>query len=284
VGSRVRFHVSAFVLSPVFAFGTFGCSALLSIDDHRYLESADAAFDAGPDVSDDAGTNDAKAMDAASNVEVYAPGPDAGPFWCLGMTPLALNPSVNVSSTLIVDNALDPSTTAGASDGGSDLQLVNYTPIPGVAVQACSILDPFCASPLFPEVTSDDAGIAAFSIPKPVSFFFQASLDGYTPSLFYPGPFAFGEDAGYLSLPMFTPTGVQELAVVVGTTIDLSADSSTTAQATDSLGTGGALNRPAGIHTVTATLVDGNVPLGFASVTVQSGTATFAHIRLYAQN
>jgi hypothetical protein len=88
-----------------------------------------------------------------------------------------------------VFNPLGAFTYAGTIDGGSDLDLAVYTPIPGVSVAECQLLDPSCQIPTAQQIT-DDGGVAHFETNGAFAGFFRfggAEDAGLVPVTFYPG-------------------------------------------------------------------------------------------------
>src|ERR1700722_17434719 len=119
----------------VFA-ATSSCTVVLGIDADRYVAGA---TDAGADA--DARPDPWGCLNAPSEQDIASP----------------------VALSLLVMNALYPSVSAGGVDGGSDLDTVSGTYLPGVGVMACQDLDTDCSSGLGPVVTND-GGVANFQL------------------------------------------------------------------------------------------------------------------------
>jgi hypothetical protein len=112
---------------------------------------------------------------------------DTGPWGCLNTTPEPSDPNQQVDVQIVFYDAFQPYTLGGSTDGGTDLDLVNYAPQTGVTVLACDALDPDCQSPVAPPATSDDAGVASLVVPGGFTGFYRLDLDGYVPTYLYAG-------------------------------------------------------------------------------------------------
>ena len=274
-----------------------GCSEVLGIVGGRYVAD-DAA------TSSDAGT---------------APGDDAGPWSCLSLPPQQLDPSFKVVLSIQLFNPAGDFTFAGAVDGGSDLDLVNYQPISGIAVAECALEDPGCQSPAAQRIT-DDAGIASFDTTGIFSGYFRLTGAGYVPMTFYAG----GALAGvanqtfpdfmlsYANAGAFAALGLpialdaspgapgnsnievfdcndHRAAGVVFNPVNLNGGTlyyvqegipSTLATQTDENGTGGINNLSSSTSlTVVATLATTGMPVGSATAPIRPGEATIIWIR-----
>ncbi len=98
-----------------------------------------------------------------------------------------LDPSLDVDVTLLVMDALQPSTAAGAIDGGSDLDTVKGAWLSGMSVRECTLRDPMCASGSPPVVTGE-AGAAEFHLTGDFAGFFDLRRsDLPCPRPFIPG-------------------------------------------------------------------------------------------------
>src|SRR5580692_4801915 len=116
-----------------------GCSEILGIQSDRVL---------------DAGLTDT------------ASGLDGGPWGCLGQPPPLFSPNAMTTVTVLAVDALQPITSAEDVDGGSALDLIGYTPLPGLAVRACpSVTDLACTDGTATAQT-DEAGTAMFALPQ----------------------------------------------------------------------------------------------------------------------
>jgi hypothetical protein len=180
-----------------------GCSAILGVESDRHVVVQGDTGDFVPDVgAPDAG------VDAAVPVGV-------GPWDCLGHT-VPNDPSTQVDLSVLLFDPLQSSTAAGSVDGGSDLDTVNYTPLPGVALQLCAVRDPNCSAPS-PTILSDDAGIALFRIQGDFVGFFELSRDDLLPASFYPGKLLANQATAVFPTYDFTPSGFRALAGTVTT-------------------------------------------------------------------
>jgi hypothetical protein len=122
-------------------------------------------------------------------------GADAGPLdrWdCLGAPPEPLDPTLNVEVTLVVMDATQNSTAAGAVDGGSDLDTVTGTWLPGVTARQCTLRDLDCTSPQMTAVTND-AGQAKFHMTGDFAGFFRLDRPDLVPAALYPGNLLAGQ-------------------------------------------------------------------------------------------
>jgi hypothetical protein len=135
-------------------------------------------------------------VDAAPDTVVVP----SGPWGCVQLPNEQLDPSLEVTATLQVFSAVQPSYGAGQVDGGSDLNTVSATWFPGVSVTSCALLDPGCAHGT-PPVLTDDAGAATFHLTGAFSGFFSLSRSDLVPWSFYPGNLLAG--ATSTNLPTF---------------------------------------------------------------------------------
>jgi hypothetical protein len=153
---------------------------------------------------------------------VSSPG-DAGadPWACLDEPPQVTDTSA-VAITFKMYDVINPITTAG-SMGGSDFTVLSFVPLPGIAIQGCSSLDPTCSSPTAPPETSNDAGEATLSVPDNFNGFFELTAAGYLPFDLFPGPLL--ADASTFAPPvsMITPVAAISLADAIGAAPDLDA-------------------------------------------------------------
>lgn len=238
---------------------------------------------------------------------------------CLDAAPPSptLPPLLDVTFETLDVLSTNPIVTAG-SRGGSDLTVVSATPLPGVSVRACSQLDPSCGADT-PAVQSDDAGVARLTLAKDFAGVIQlARPDLLTGTVYlgrfvdmapgYPLPmikaqqaetlgqpygftFAEGPDAGlghvfvtvYDCNDCHAPGVSFRFEPTAPTTRTFYLDSKTTLSvtdtATDTNGTGGAFNVPAGDVTVTATFAAGGETFRSTKVHVDSGGATLLFLR-----
>jgi hypothetical protein len=183
----------------------FACSVLLPLDAEQCSVDSDCTSRGGafagsvcqsnvcvlPEASVEAGPGDGGREAEAAPV-------DAGPWGCLDQPPQPLDPNATIAITGVMFDALKPITGA---QGASDIAYpTSYTPVPGIALQACNTLDPKCSKPITPLLVSDDAGIVNFTLPGNFSGFFQFSGAGALPSTVYPGNLL--ADASSEALPM----------------------------------------------------------------------------------
>lgn len=259
----------------------------------------------GPETVDAAGAPD-------------APHTSGADWSCLEAAPPAPNLPASVDVALQAIDTFRSIVTAG-STGGSDLDVVSATPLPGVSVQACPALDPTCAMPQTAAVETDDAGVARLTLPSDFDGVLQLQRADLLPGIVYLGRFvdvsptypvpmigtqtaaalgarfgvtvADGPDAGlghvFASVYdcndrfaagvtlQFSPMGPETRTFYNDTTTGLS----TTDTATDTEGTGGALDVPAGDVTVTATMAADGGPFRSVKVSVASGRATLVLLR-----
>jgi hypothetical protein len=111
-----------------------------------------------------------------------------GPWDCLDQPSApGVDPASQVDVQILLYNAFGSYTFGGSVDGGSDLDLLAYTPQTGVSVAACSPIDPSCANPLAGPVTNDDAGVASLSVSGNFTGFYALSRSDSLSALFYPG-------------------------------------------------------------------------------------------------
>ncbi len=291
-----------------------GCSTLLGVETDRYVAvKEDAAVDR-VDANDAAGEDgDAIHLEAASGSV------QATPWDCLSDISMS-DPASRVDVTVVVINPEFPATSAGAVDGGSDLDIVSATWQPRVTVRPCALLDPQCTDGQDASVT-DDAGRVDFSLAGDFSGFFELRRNDLVPGALYPGHLVPGESV--VSLPAYgiTPDVFQALAESTGTHVDLTADAgvghavvtiydcqdhqasgvslsydklgpqsvpfyfsgglpATTESATDSYGLGGAVNVPVGTLKVSAWLPSSPTPIGSISFDIRPGSISYALIRV----
>lgn len=252
-----------------------GCSTVLGIESNRYVA---------------AGTPDAGGA-------THPPVPST-PWGCLSAPSQSLDPNFQVNVQLLVMDGAKTSTAAGVVDGGSDLDTVSGTVLPGVTVKACSALDTNCVD-MPPSGVSDDGGLVNFVLPNDFNGFFDLSRPDLIPARLYPGPLLSGDSpvsfpaydispddfqnvvASELSQPAILDpdAGIGHALVTVYDCEDHQASNvsftysvadagipfyfagglpSLTARETDPYGLGGLLNVPAGALTVNAVFGEGN--------------------------
>jgi hypothetical protein len=247
---------------------------------------------------------------------------DAGPEWTCLDQPLEVTTSSPVGVTFTIYDAFSMLTTAGPS-GGSDFTAISYSPIPGIAIRGCEDLDPACAMPTTPIETTGDAGQATVTVPDNFRGVFELSGPGYltagvytnqlladastfTPPIPAISPDVASSVAAGLNVPFNLDAGVgimvfevfdcfdrRAAGVAFSMTIDAGSGAvqyyvqddlpSVAATETDSLGTAGALNVPAGPMTITGSLPGANRNLGSVQTVVIAGGVTFALWRVRAR-
>jgi hypothetical protein len=251
-----------------------------------------------------------------------APPVDAGPEWTCLDQPLEVTTTSPVAVTFTLYDAFSTLTTAGAT-GGSDFTAISYSAVPGIAIRACGDLGPFCAPVITPIETTGDAGQATVTVPDDFGGFFELSGPGYltagvytnqlladastfTPPIPAISPQAASAVAAGLNVPLDLDAGVGIMVFEVfdcldrraaGVAFSMAIDAgsgavqyyvqddlpSVAARETDSLGTAGALNVPAGPMTITGSLPGVNRNLGSVQTTVLAGGVTFALWRVRAR-
>jgi hypothetical protein len=292
-----------------------GCSTLLGVDPDRYVAAGE---DAG-EPSGEAGSKEDATLDAAP----ASGGGDvatAGRWGCLSGPREVLDPALHVDVTLVAVDPTWPTVSAGNLDGGSDLDTITGDWLPGVAVRACTLLDPDCLNA--PNaVLTDDAGQAKFSLTGDFAGFFDLRRSDLIPATLYPGHLLAGQPVA--SFPTFdlTRTKFMNLATSAGASVSLNADAGVghalvwiydcqdhqapgvsiayddlgrrgatfyfsnglpdlTATETDDFGLAGAVDVPVGTLKATATLVSTGTEIGSASFDIRAGSLTSAWIRV----
>jgi hypothetical protein len=298
---------------------SFACAgAGASFACHSFDGFGPTVGDAGQDPVEDAsadGTSDGDAKDGSAGDGPFATSAD---WSCLDAPPPPPSLPASLDVTLHVVDTFRNIVSAGAT-GGSDLTVVSATPLPGVSVRACPAFDPSCASSGTATVQSDDAGVAQLQLPSSFDGVLQlARPDLLTGTVYlgrfvdvapgYPMPMiaaqpaeafgaqlgvtiAEGPDAGlghvfvsaYDCNDRFAPGVSFRYEPTSATTRTFYDDTktilSTTDTATDTRGTGGAFNVPAGDVTVTATIPADGRTFRSAKVSVASGGATLLLLR-----
>jgi hypothetical protein len=145
----------------------------------------------------------------------------ADPWACLDEPPQVTNTSP-VAITFKTYDVINPITTAG-SMGGSDFTVLSFVPLPGIAIQACSILDPSCMEPVSPPETTDDAGEATLTVLDNLTGYFKLTAAGYLPFELFPGPLLAGASTFAPPVSMITPVAAISLADAIGAAPDLDA-------------------------------------------------------------
>jgi hypothetical protein len=189
-----------------------GCSTVMGIDADRYVgPAADAAGYGGQDASAASPRDGGGASLPAS-------------WGCLNGPHEELEPTLHVDVTVVVMDAVQPSTSAGAVDGGSDLDTLSAGWLSGVAVRPCDLLDPACAHAA-QAVLTNDAGAAEFALTGDFAGFFDLRRPDLVPATLYPGHLLAGQTTA--SFPAYTihPKDLRSLAGSAATTVDLDPDS-----------------------------------------------------------
>jgi hypothetical protein len=204
---RARGVLAVIVWGAGLAQAGVGCSSILGIESDRHLVSN--ASDGG------------YASDAKADAQV-------DPWACLGQPVPGSGHPDPLDITLVVMDGLQPETSAGGVDGGSDLVTVNGAYLPGITVRACDLLDPGCTMPSATVVTDGD-GRAIFALPQTFGGFFR--MDGMLsgepaiPVSLYPGPLTMNEATSSLPGYELSEEGLQILTgSLVQTPLALGAD------------------------------------------------------------
>jgi hypothetical protein len=146
------------------------CAQVLGINSDRHV-----TVDAGdqPDASPEAGP--------------------PGPWDCLGNPPQTF-PVANTTVKFVAVDALQMIVQQEKIDGGSGLELVQYTGIPGIPIRACSeILYPDCTKGGTMWETTDEAGVAIFTLPQSFDGFYQLNDPELFTTTFFPSQMVAGE-------------------------------------------------------------------------------------------
>jgi hypothetical protein len=188
----------------------WGCSGLLGIDSDRTLVV-------------DAGIPETAAPEAAPEAGADRVMP-SGPWGCLQLPAETLDPSLKVTVTLQVFDALQTATALGSVDGGSDLTTVSAAWLSGVSVRSCSLLDPTCGQGSAPVVT-DDAGQATFHLTGDFSGYFELTRSDLVPWSLYPQNLLAGQTSTDLPAFGLSPAGFQFIArAITSTPLSLDTD------------------------------------------------------------
>jgi hypothetical protein len=295
-----------------------GCSAVLGIDADRYLAAPRETADAGTDGSSDAapdGSSDAAptGLDDARNDAALI-----DPWACLSQPPEVLDPDLQVTVTVQVMNAVDYSVAAGSVYGGSDLDTISGSWLPGVSIRPCDLLDPDCTTAPKAVVTND-AGMAVFELTGAFEGFFDLRRSDLVPATLYPGNLLAGQTTATVPAYGIRPGALEAIAQNADVSLELDAGvghafvtiydcqdhqaagvvlayenqgasaipfyfdnglPNPAATETDGYGLGGAINVQVGTLTVTATLATSGARVGTRSFDVRPGALTFAWIRV----
>jgi hypothetical protein len=161
--------------------------------------------------------------DAGTATDATPSNADAGPWGCLDSPPQAADPSAIVDVELHVVDALKPLTTGGSA-GTSDLTIVAGTPFPNVTVQACNVLDPECAQPIAPAVTTNADGVAHLTLSGNFSGFYSLKRSDLLPTTLYPGALLADASVAPTPAPLLAQSGVALLASSIGVTFESGPD------------------------------------------------------------
>ena len=135
------------------------------------------------------------------------------------------DPSLRVDVELIAFDYDKPFTLGSAVDGGNDFALLQYTPLPGTSMQACTAFDPSCSSPVTPQVVTDGTGAAHLTVPGTFSGVYSMQRPDSFPAIYYPGRLVAGEP--HVTYPVssvaYKTFGVLGGALRVGTRGDANA-------------------------------------------------------------
>jgi hypothetical protein len=191
------------------------CQQILGIEPDRHV----ADNDTGTTFVPDAGP---AAPEAEAAVEAAA---EAGPWDCLADPNERFPANAMTTVHLITTNSLMPILTAEAVDGGSGLFPVQYTPLVGEQVRACpEIYDGQCLSGT-PYTTSDEAGIADFTLLNSFGGYYQFTDPALFTTTFYPSQMLAGDTATYISATLLPLTATQELGQILnGITLSYDTD------------------------------------------------------------
>jgi len=127
---------------------------------------------------------------ADGGVDAYAGADTADPsdpWGCLDQAPQPSDPKISVDLEFVAFDPYQTYHTASALYGGSGFTLIDYTPLPGTAVQGCSLRDLPCMSPMPKAVVTDDAGLAHLTVPGDAALFYLISRSDSFPEYYYPG-------------------------------------------------------------------------------------------------
>jgi len=303
-----------------FGVAAVACSLLVPLNDVQCSTDGDCAargagFAGAVCVSNVCVRSSEAAVDAPSEAATVDAG---GPWGCLQLAPDPSGTGTTDVQILVFD-AFQTYTLGGSIDGGTDLQFVEGTVVPGVSVQVCQPLDPKCAGTT-PAVTND-AGLVDFpSVNGAFEGYYLLQQVGVAfPELFYTGRLLASEPTTFFPTSLLPYNLAAALGGTIGVDVNTDQDGgpghifmqafdctdhhtagvsytlnveagtqfyqqgglpTTTATQTDPAGVGGFLNVPAGIVKVTATVVtENNLALPAYSVFVRSGGQTLVYFR-----
>jgi hypothetical protein len=201
------------LLAPV------GCQDLLNINSDRSVADA---VDSG--TGDAIGAPDSGAPDTGP---AACPGPDAGPWDCLKCPDQAFDPTAMTTVKILAINSLQPITQAEKVDGGSGLDVLAYTALPGLQFRSCStILTPLCNDGTNSVwETTDDAGVVNFTLQQSFNGFFQIAGPNIFTTSYVPGQFLAGAKSFTIPATILPADVIPSLEQVLGNiSLDLDQD------------------------------------------------------------
>jgi hypothetical protein len=187
------------------------CSEILGIDSNRSVPAPDTGTTSVPETG---------SPDTGAPVEA-----EAGPWDCLNNPNQTFPANAMTTVHLITTNSLQPILTAEAVDGGSALFPVQYTPLVGEQVRACpEIYDGTCSAGT-PYATSNEAGIADFSLLNSFGGYYQFNDPTLFTTAFFPSEMLAGDKETYISATLLPLAATQELAAFLnGISLSYDAD------------------------------------------------------------
>jgi hypothetical protein len=200
----VAAFVAAFVVASMVG-ALAACADILGIEANRYVDSGTGdEMNVMPDTGDNKDTG-------------APPGAEAGPWDCLNKPTQSFTPGAMTTVKFIAVDALQMILQQEKVDGGSGLELVSYTPLPGIPVRACSsILTPGCDFGTGTSyVTTDDAGIAVFTLPQSFDGFYELNSPNLFTTSFFPSQMVAGEAMTEIPGTLLTITAEAELETVL---------------------------------------------------------------------
>jgi hypothetical protein len=154
----------------------------------------------------------AQVLDVDTDRHVAPVEAGAGPWDCLGAPDEELDPNLDVDVTLVLMDAIQSSTSQGAVDGGSDLDTVSGTWLPGVSVRACALRDTGCTDGT-PAAVTNDAGKVDFHLSGDFVGFFDIRRPDLVPATLYPGKLLAGQSTTSFPAYDIRPDDFVSLAV-----------------------------------------------------------------------
>ena len=197
-----------------FAMGVIGCLSAAACGARVSDEVAVAGTDAGTELGSGSGSSSGSGNSGGDAAVADA----SDPWGCLDQPSEATSNSP-VAVTFTAFSPLQV-VVSGGSQGGSDLDLTSYTPVTGVAIQACNMLDPQCAAPLTPAGMSDGEGQATLTVQGNFSGFFELTGSGEVASQLYAGRLVADASTLALPVPVFTTSALSLLEEGLGTEIN----------------------------------------------------------------